>query len=101
MTANDYNIDISNPKTAEERATVLAVLAKAIATLVIVCAVNVCNVLGYAVDAEPWVNAATSVLSVIGIVWAWWKNQNVTDEAASAQILLDALKRAKHAKSED
>lgn len=93
MTANDYNIDISNPKTAEER-------AKAIATLVIVCAVNVCNVLGYAVDAEPWVNAATSVLSVVGIVWAWWKNQNVTDEAASAQILLDALKRAKHAKSE-
>ncbi len=74
--------------------------ARAIATLVIVCAVNVCNVLGYAVDAEPWVNAATSVLSVIAIVYAWWKNQNVTPEAAQAQVLLDALKAAKHMKAE-
>ena len=73
--------------------------ARAIATLVIVCAVNVCNVLGYAVDAEPWVNAATSVLSVIAIAYAWWKNQNVTPEAAQAQVLLDALKAAKHLKA--
>lgn len=72
--------------------------ARAIATLLIVCAVNVCNVLGYAIDAEPWVNAATSVLSVIAIAYAWWKNQNVTPEAAQAQVLLDALKAAKHAK---
>ena len=72
--------------------------AKAIATLVIVCAVNVCNVLGFAVDAEPWVNAATSVIAVAAIVYAWWKNQNVTSEAAKAQLLLDALK-AKHAKA--
>ena len=75
--------------------------AKAIATLVIVCAVNVCNVLGYAVDAEPWVNAVTSVLSAIAIAYAWWKNQNVTPEAAQAQVLLDALKAAKHAKAEE
>lgn len=74
--------------------------AKAIATLVIVCAVNVANVLGYAVDAEPWVNAATSVLSAAAIAYAWWKNQNVTAEAAQAQVLLDALKAAKHAKGE-
>ena len=66
--------------------------ARAIATLVIVCAVNVCNVLGYAVDAEPWVNAATSVLSVIAIVYAWWKNQNVTPQAQKAQVYLDELK---------
>lgn len=73
--------------------------ARAIVTLVIVCAVNVCNVLGYAIDAEPWVNAATSVLSVAAIVYAWWKNQNVTAEAAQAQVLLDALKAAKHLKA--
>lgn len=75
--------------------------AKAIATLVIVCAVNVCNVLGFAVDAEPWVNAALSIISAASIVWAWWKNQNVTGEAAKAQLLLDFLKeqkkQAKHA----
>lgn len=75
--------------------------AKAIATLIIVCAVNVFNVLGYAVDAEPWVNAVTSVLAVISIAYAWWKNQNVTPEAAQAQVLLDALKLAKHAKAND
>lgn len=75
--------------------------AKAIATLVIVCAVNVCNVLGYAIDAEPWVNAVTSVLSAISIAYAWWFNQNVTPEAAQAQVLLDALKAAKHAKPEE
>lgn len=75
--------------------------AKAIATLVIVCAVNVCNVLGYAVDAEPWVNAVTSVLSAIAIAYAWWKNQNVTPEAAQSQVLLDALKAARHAKAEE
>ena len=75
--------------------------ARAIAPLVIVCAVNVLNVLGYAVDAEPWVNAVTSVLSAIAIAYAWWKNQNVTPEAAQAQVLLDALKAAKHAKGEE
>jgi membrane protein YdbS with pleckstrin-like domain len=94
MTTKDYDIDLSNPNTTEER-------AKAIATLVIVCAVNVLNVLGYAVDAAPWINVATSIISALAIVWAWWKNQNVTDAAAQAQILLDALKAegkaAKHA----
>lgn len=74
--------------------------ARAIATLVIVCFVNVANVLGYAMDAEPWVNAVTSVLAVIAIAYSWWKNQNVTPEAAQAQVLLDALKAAKHAKAE-
>ena len=75
--------------------------ARAIATLIIVCAVNIANVLGYAVNAEPWVNAVTSVLAAASIAYAWWKNQNVTPEAAQAQVLLDALKAAKHAKGED
>ena len=75
--------------------------ARAIATLVIVCAVNVLNVLGYAVDAEPWVNAVTSVLAAVAIAYSWWKNQNVTPEAAQAQVLLDALKAAKHARPEE
>ena len=73
--------------------------AKAIVTLVVTCAVNVCNVLGYAVDAEQWVNAALSILSVICIAWTWWKNQNITPEALEGQKLLDSLK-AKHAKEE-
>ena len=72
---------------------------KAIVTLVVVCCVNVANVLGFAADADAWVNVALSVLSAASIVYAWWKNQNVTPEAAQAQVLLDALKTAKHAKA--
>lgn len=77
--------------------------AKAIVTLVIVCAVNIANVMGYAVDAEAWVNVALSVLSAISIIYAWWKNQNVTEQAVKAQVFLNALKReaktAKHSKA--
>lgn len=76
--------------------------AKAIVTLIVVCAVNVANVLGYTMDADAWVNVALSILSAASIVYAWWKNQNITGEAAQAQVLLDALKMeskaAKHAK---
>jgi hypothetical protein len=71
---------------------------KAIATIVVVAVVNVLNVLGYAMDAEPYVNAITSVCSAVGIAWAWWKNQNVTVEAQQAQVYLDGLKAARHAK---
>lgn len=74
--------------------------AKAIATIIIVAVVNVANVLGYALDAEVWLNAALSILSAASIIYAWWKNQNVTPEAAQAQVLLDILKKenkeAKH-----
>lgn len=75
--------------------------AKAIVTLVIVAAINIANVCGYALDAGPLVNAVTSIISAISILYAWWKNQNVTVEAAQAQVLLDSLKimnvKAKHA----
>ena len=74
--------------------------AKAIVTLVVTCAVNVVNVLGYAVDAETWVNASLSILSAICIAYTWWKNQNVTPEALEGQKLLDSLKAARHAKDE-
>lgn len=69
--------------------------AKAIATIVIVAAVNIANVCGYAMDAEPIVNGVLSVLSAISIIYAWWKNQNVTEEASQAQVLLDFLKDEK------
>ena len=72
---------------------------KAVATIVVVAIVNVLNVMGYAMDAEPYVNAITSVLSAVSIAYAWWKNQNVTAEATEAQELLNALK-AKHAKDD-
>ncbi len=66
--------------------------AKAIATLVITAIVNVLNVLGYAMDAEPFVNACTSVLSAASIAACWWKNQNITSAAVCGQQVIDNVK---------
>lgn len=77
---------------------------KAILTIIVVAIVNVLNVMGYAMDAEPYVNAITSVMSAISIAYAWWKNQNVTDEAQQAQAVLDYLKaerKAIHARDDN
>lgn len=71
--------------------------AKAIVTIVITAVVNIANVYGYAVDAEMWVNAALSVLSAVSILWSWWFNQNWTEEAQAAQLVLNKLKNEKRA----
>lgn len=68
---------------------------KAIVTIVITAAVNIANVMGYALDADAWVNVALSIASAICIIWSWWKNQNITEEAQAAQVYLDGLKAAK------
>ena len=68
---------------------------KAIITIVVTAAVNIANVYGYAVDADAWVNVALSIVSAASILYAWWKNQNVTEAAQEAQKYLDELKAAK------
>ncbi len=65
---------------------------KAIVTIVVTAVVNVANVCGYAVDADAWINVVLSVLSAAAIAYSWWKNQNLTPEAAEAQAVLDRLK---------
>ena len=74
---------------------------KAIVTIIITAVVNIVNLYGYAVDAGAVVNAVFTVASFICILWSWWKNQNVTDEAQTAQSYLNELKaekKAMHAK---
>lgn len=66
--------------------------AKAVLTIIVTAIVNIINVYGYAVDSEPLVNAVTTILSAITIVYAWWKNQNITHEAIESQKVLDAMK---------
>lgn len=68
---------------------------KAVAVIVVTAIVNVANVLGYAMDADTWVNATLSILSAVSIAWSWWRNNNVTLEAQTAQVLLDDLKDAR------
>ena len=71
--------------------------AKAILTIVVTAAVNIANVYGYAVDAEAWVNVALSVASAVTVAYAWWKNQNLSDEAQQAQLVLNQLKNERRA----
>ena len=37
----------------------------------------------------------STIVSVAGILWAWWKNNNITIEARIAQSTLDQLKNDK------
>lgn len=67
--------------------------AKAIATIVVTAIVNVLNVIGYAVDAEVWLNAVLSIVSVGCIVWAWWRNNNVTVAAMVGDAVTSDIKR--------
>lgn len=71
--------------------------AKAILTIVVTAAVNVANVLGYAQDADAWVNVVLSIASAVCIVYSWWFNQNVTVEAQQAQLVLNNLKNERRA----
>ena len=70
---------------------------KAIVTLVVTVAVNIANVLGYALNFDLWYTVLFSVASLAAVAWSWWKNQNVTEAAQQAQIYLDELK-GKHSK---
>lgn len=70
---------------------------KAAATLVVTAVINILNVYGYAVDAGPWINLLSSVLAFGSILYAWWKNQNVTNAAVAGQAVLNRIKRGKHA----
>ena len=68
---------------------------KAVVTIVITAFFNVLNVLGWAADAEPFILAATSVISAVSIVWCWWFNQNMTQAAVDGQKVLNAEKAEK------
>ena len=80
---------------------------KAILTIVVTAAVNVANILGYALDMDTVLNGVLSIFAFVCIFWSWWFNQNVTPEAQAAQQVLDQLKAEKkmakqgdHAKEE-
>lgn len=41
------------------------------------------------IDIEQWQEYVTYALTVIGSVWAWWKNNSFTDKAQQADKLLN------------
>ena len=74
---------------------------KAILTIIVTAAVNVANILGYALDCDAILNCVLTIFSFVCICWSWWFNQNITDEAQAAQIYLNELKAAKKAARND
>lgn len=42
-----------------------------------------------AIDIEQWQEYVTYALTVIGSIWAWWKNNSFTDKAQNADKLLN------------
>ena len=70
---------------------------KAILTIIVTAAVNIANILGYALDVDTVLNAVLTVFSFACIVYSWWFNQNVTLEAQQAQLVLNQLKNEKRA----
>ena len=78
-------LDLSNVDVNGER-------IKAIVTIVLTAGFNIANLYGYSVDAEPVINGVLTIVSFVLIVYSWWKNQNVTPEAATAQVFLRFLK---------
>ena len=67
--------------------------AKAVASIAITAGANIANVVGFAVDAEPFVTAVTSVISAGAIAWCWWRNNNITEAAMVGDALTTEIKR--------
>ena len=63
-------------------------------TLVLILALvsQLCVILGKrseAIDVDQWQEHVTYALTVIGSMWAWWKNNSFTDKAQNADKLLN------------
>lgn len=68
---------------------------KAVITILVTAIVNILNVYGFAVDLDNAINVVLSILSALTVLYAWWKNQNITREAVAAQGFLKQLKADK------
>ena len=74
---------------------------RAIVVIVVTAIVNIANIYGFAADADTVVNVVMSILSAVTIVYAWWKNNNITKEAVAAQGFLNNLKKENEAEGNE
>lgn len=63
-------------------------------TLVLILALvsQLCVILGKrteAIDVDQWQEYVTYALTVIGSIWAWWKNNSFTQQAQEADNILN------------
>lgn len=64
----------------------------AIARLAVSLLAAVAAALGIYLDADALFVGVVCALALAAFVYAWWKNNNLTDAATMAQKYLDALK---------
>ena len=53
---------------------------------------QLCVILGKrteAIDVDQWQEYVTYALTVIGSIWAWWKNNSFTQQAQDADNILN------------
>lgn len=64
----------------------------AFARLAVTLILSVAAVFGWALDWGLVYNVIVSALGLAMLLWSWWKNNNVTQAAQEAQLLLDEIK---------
>ena len=60
---------------------------------------QLCVILGKrteAIDVDQWQEYVTYALTVIGSIWAWWKNNSFTEKAQNADKLLNGGGKNEH-----
>lgn len=77
----------------------IAAFARLVSTLLI----NMAAVFSWNINEDLVVNVIISALGVLMMGVTWWRNNNITEAAQEAQLLLDELKsnekkEGKHAK---
>lgn len=73
--------------------------AVAIGRLIVTILASIAATLGWSFDADLWLNVFLSVLSVVLLVYSWWKNNNLTLAAQEAQNVLSAIKISSYEQS--
>lgn len=73
--------------------------AVAIGRLVVTILASIAATLGWSFDADLWLNIFLSILSVVLLVYSWWKNNNITLAAQEAQNVLSNIKVSDYSKA--
>ena len=69
------------------------------AVLLLALISQLCVILGKrseAIDVDQWQEYATYILTVIGSVWSWWKNNSFTAAAIEGDKRMNSLKNQVH-----
>ncbi|KFI65881.1 phage holin [Bifidobacterium cuniculi] len=87
----DHATPTTNTGIGKERAKAIATLAVSLYSMISAgCALAGINPLPFTTDQ---VSAGVfSILSVISVIYAWWKDQNITEAAAAGSVVTRSIK---------